>query len=104
MKIQYCQRVPSEASKTGGKALSMSVGKWKGNRKDNLRKTEMCRNMEMFGRCRFEERCQYAHSKLEIGSTTFNEKKSKGKIQLTHSSIDEYLARPCWDFVTTGSW
>ncbi|KZT61257.1 hypothetical protein CALCODRAFT_428106, partial [Calocera cornea HHB12733] len=36
------------------------------NRKKDLYKTELCRNWEERGECRYQEKCQFAHGQHEL--------------------------------------
>ncbi|KAE8223596.1 hypothetical protein CF319_g3396 [Tilletia indica] len=50
----------------GGFSGSVSGGPSPNNRKLNLYKTELCRNWEEKGTCRYGVKCQYAHGQAEL--------------------------------------
>jgi hypothetical protein len=72
--------------------------------KQRLLKTEMCRNMKLHGKCVHGNSCDFAHYEYELCSRTFSGRSANGMIPSSHTNIHEYLARPCVDFVATGSW
>ena len=74
------------------------------NKQQRLLKTEMCRNMELHGKCVHGNSCDFAHYEYELCSRTFSGRSANGMIPSSHTNIHEYLARPCVDFVATGSW
>ena len=102
------QKHSSWAAKGGRHAPSKRQGKNIGvtstSIKQRLLKTEMCRNMKLHGKCVHGNSCDFAHFEHEICSRTFSGRSSNGMIPYSHTNIHEYLARPCVDFVATGSW
>ena len=50
-------------------------------------KTEMCRNWECFGKCKFQDKCSFAHGEHEI----------MRKVHLPNN----YKTKPCIQFHTT---
>ena len=63
-------------------------------------KTELCKAHFSIGRvCNFGQNCFYAHSESELKFRTLYARANRGLID-----IDTYQTRPCFSFLSTGSW
>lgn len=64
--------------------------------KRSIVKTEMC---EAFPNCEFGSKCNYAHHESELKYRTILERHDEGLIDK-----ETFRTRPCWAYITTGSW
>jgi len=69
------------------------------NRKQRI-KTELCMHYSKGNECPFGERCTYAHGEEELQLTKLMDMQRAGLIE----DAETYRTKPCWTYVTTGSW
>lgn len=53
------------------------------------KKTELCKNWELFGDCYYKENCSFAHGESEL----------RNKLFLKNSNNDKYKTKPCRSFL-----
>lgn len=104
--IEYCSEIrPRKSSYDSSNGGAMyrysSPTKMSGSPANTKLKTEMCRNILKIGYCQFKENCHFAHSKEELRKfETVEEMHEAGLI----TDPKNYMARPCFFGVSTGSW
>ena len=68
--------------------------------KKKLLKTEYCDKFPNVSACPHGDKCHFAHSEDELVLKTLLERRDAGVIK----DIETYRTRPCFTFVSTGSW
>lgn len=63
-------------------------------------KTELCTHFLRSGTCPYGSGCSFAHGEAELQKTKLIDLQEQGLID----DIDSYRTKPCWTWVSTGSW
>ena len=66
-----------------------------------VKRTELCLSIKAGLQCRYGDACKFVHDRSKLPST-FND-----LVQLNHIKKEDvmtYRNRPCFDFVSTGTW
>jgi hypothetical protein len=94
--VKPATTVSAASSSQGASRSSTSVAAPVSSKlKPGKRKTIMCNNLQ---NCRFGKGCTFAHSESELRYFTLEELRQEQK------RPDDFLTRPCLDYVTCGYW